>query len=134
MVREESSNVNVNRRRIENARHFLKVLPMAMAGLYLLNTVLSYFNMEYCVISYLAGVGAIPLIFIFMASYMFHFCSYHRMFLWYIVTNDVVCWTDYTFGLPVSDKGYLLLHFIIAGTFLFIILYLRFFCTCKTTN
>lgn len=102
---------------------FLKIIPMVMAGLYLLNTVLSYFNIDYSIVSYLTGLGLIPWLFILVASYALKFCIYHRLFLWYIVANDVVCWVDYNFELPVSDRGYLLLHFIVAGLFIFLILY-----------
>ena len=102
---------------------FLKIIPMIMAGLYLLNTVLSYFNIDYSAISYLTGLGLIPWLFILVASYALKFCIYHRLFLWYIVANDVVCWADYNFELPVSDREYLLLHFIVAGVFMFLILY-----------
>lgn len=104
---------------------FLKVITMVMAGLYLLNTVLSYFDLDYSVISYIAGAGLIPLVFLFLSSYLFHFCEYHRMFLYYIVANDIICWADYTFTLPISDWNYLMLHIITAGIFLFIILYLH---------
>lgn len=110
---------------------FLKILPMLMAGLFLLNTVLSYFDIDYSIISYLTGVGLIPWLFIMVASYTLQFCGYHRMFLWYIVINDIVCWADANFELPTSDREFLVLHFIIAGVFLFIILYLRQKCKSK---
>jgi hypothetical protein len=102
---------------------FLKIIPMLLAGLYLLNTVLSYFDVDYSIISYVAGIGIIPWLFIMLASYVLRFCEYHRMFLWYIAVNNIVCWWDYNYGLPVSDRGYLVLHFIIAGAFLFLVLY-----------
>ena len=102
---------------------FLKVIPMVMAGLFLLNTVLSYFDIDYSIISYLAGIGFIPWLFIMVASYTLRFCEYHRMFLWYILVNNAVCWIDDNYGLPISDRGYLVLHFIIAGIFLFLVLY-----------
>lgn len=111
---------------------FLKVIPMVMAGLFLLNTVLSYFGIDYSIISYLTGVGLIPWLFIMLASYTLRFCEYHRMFLWYIVVNNVVCWVDDNYGIPVSDRGYLVLHFIIAGLFLFLVLY--FHQKCRTKN
>ena len=104
---------------------FLKIIPMLLAGLYLLNTVLSYFDLDYSVISYIAGIGIIPWLFIMIASYVLRFCEYHRMFLWYIAVNNIVCWWDYNYELPVSDRGYLVLHFIIAGLFLFLVLYLH---------
>lgn len=104
---------------------FLKVIPMIMAGLFLLNIVLSYFDIDYSIISYLAGVGLIPWLFILVASYTLRFCEYHRMFLWYILLNNIICWIDDNYKLPVSDRGYVVVHFILAGVFLFIILYLH---------
>lgn len=114
--------------RISNYKHkyflgFLKIIPMTVAGLYLLNTVLSYFDTEWTIISYIAGLGLIPWLFIMMASYLFHFCEYHRMFLWYIMANNILCWLDYEYTLPISNRSLFLLHMIIAGIFLFLVLY-----------
>ena len=94
--------------------YLLKILPLLMAGLYFLNTVLSYLNLDYEVISYLAGVGIIPLLFLYISSYCFKFCSYHRMPLHYIVANDIVCWVDGNWPLPVDDLEYLSLHCVVA--------------------
>lgn len=102
---------------------FLKILPMVIAGLFLLNTVLSSFDIDWPIISYIASVGLIPWLFIMGASYLFHFCEYHRMFLWYIMANNIICWTDQEFHLPISDWNFFILHIIIAGTFLFLVLY-----------
>lgn len=110
----------------------LKTIPMVMAGLFLLNTVLSYFDIDYSIISYLTGVGLIPWLFIMLASYALKFCEYHRMFLWYIIVNNVFCWVDYNYGILVSDRGYLIMHFIIAGIFLFLVLY--FHQKCKNSK
>lgn len=102
---------------------FLKVLPMLLAGLFLANSILSYFYIDYEIISYLAGVGLIPWLFILAASYKLHFCAYHRVFLWYILINNVICWADSQFRIPITNWHYLVLHIIIAGVFLFFILY-----------
>ncbi len=102
---------------------FLKIIPMLMAGLYLANTVLSTFDIEYTIFSYLASIGFIPWCFIMAASYLFHFCEYHRMFLWYILANNLICWIDGEVQLPISNWNYFLLHIIIAGLFLFLVLY-----------
>lgn len=102
---------------------FLKIIPMLLAGLYLLNTVLSYYDLDYSVISYLAGVGIIPWLFLLLSSYVLRFCEYHRMFLWYIAAHNILCWIDYNWELPVSNWNYVLLHFIVAGFFLFLVLY-----------
>lgn len=111
---------------------FLKILPMVLAGLFLLNTVLSYFYIDWTILSYLASVGFIPWLFIMAASYKLHFCEYHRMFLWYILANNILCWIDYEYTIPVSNKGLFLIHIITAGIFLFLVLYFHQKCRKKS--
>jgi len=109
---------------------YLKILPMLVAGLYLLNTTLSYFNIDWPAISYLANFFL--WLFVMMASYRLKFCEYHRMFLWYILINNIVCITDTEFGLPISNWNYFVLHIIIAGIFLFLVLYFHQKCRKKS--
>lgn len=104
----------------------LKGLPIIIAGMYFLNTILSYYGIDYDVISYLAGIGFIPLLFLYITSYCFRFCSYHRMPLHYILINNVLCIIDYNFEIPLDDLSYLCLHIIIAFIFMAITLYLKF--------
>lgn len=133
MVTEESSiaveeNSNVSKVFYKLFIWILRILPMIMAGLYLLNTILSYFGIDLELISYIAGVGLLPWLFILISSYLFRFCGYHRMFLWYIAVNNIICWIDYNFTIPISDWNYLVLHMIVAGLFLFLILFLKIKC------
>lgn len=121
MVKEESLKLNAVKHKLFLG--FLKVLPMVMAVLYLLNTILSYFNIESRMFSYLSSIGIIPWLFIFLASYIFHFCEYHRMFLWYILINNLICWIDEYYTLPIGNWDYFILHIAIAGLFLFLVLY-----------
>lgn len=104
--------------------YLLKVMPMLLAAIYLVNTVLSYYDIIIPVLSYIGGLSLIPLVFMYTSSYVFRFCSYHRMFLHYIVINDLINLTDYYYTLPISDWELFILHMSIAGVLLFIILYL----------
>lgn len=56
----------------------LKILPMLLAFITLLNSILSYFNIDLVILSYIGGVSLIPMLFIYIASYTFKFCEYHR--------------------------------------------------------
>jgi hypothetical protein len=109
---------------------YLKILPMLVAGLYLLNTALSYFDIDWPVISYLANFFL--WLFVMMASYRLRFCEYHRMFLWYIFANNIICIADTEIGLPISNWSYFVLHVIMAGIFLFLILYFHQKCRRKS--
>lgn len=103
----------------------LKIIPMLLALTALLNTLLSYFYVEVPLLSYIGGVSVLPLLFLYLSSYAFGFCSYHRMFLHYVLINWVLNIYDYYIGIPLSDKELLMLYLIITGVFLFIILYLH---------
>ena len=111
--------------------YLIKVIPVIISAIYVLNTALSYFDIDWPIISYIASAGIVPWLFIMMASYLFHFCEYHRMFLWYILVNNLICWTDQEFHLPISDWNFFILHIIIAGIFMFLVLYYHQKCRKK---
>lgn len=102
----------------------LKILPILIALICFMNTLLSLFGIDLPVLSYLGGVSFVPLIFMYLSSYVFKFCEYHRMFLHYVVLDNIVCIIDLYIGILVSTKLIILIHIILFGICLFVILYL----------
>ena len=102
----------------------VKVIPMIYALLSLLNTTLSYFNIEAVILSYIGSASLVTLLLLYVTSYVFKFCEYHRMFIHYTTVTWVLNIIDLYIGIPVSDLGYLGIQLIIAGISLFIILHL----------
>lgn len=101
----------------------IRVIPMLLAAVALLNTMLSYFGIDAPILSYIGGVSLFPLIFLYLSSYAFRFCEYHRMFLHYVSVNWVLNIYDYYIGIPISEKGIFMLYTILTCIFLFLILY-----------
>ena len=97
----------------------LKYIPMVVALCYMLNTML-YIEP----LSNIAGVSLLTWIFLYLASVVFEFCSYHRMFLWYILIDDVLNIVDYYWNIPISTDNLIRIHNILAGITLFIVLIL----------
>lgn len=58
---------------------------MLLAFITLLNSILFYFNIDLVILSYIEEVSLITILFIYVTSYTFKFCEYHRIFLHYIV-------------------------------------------------
>lgn len=103
----------------------LKIIPMVLAGIYLSNTILSYFlDIDLIILSYIGGISLLPLIFLYLSSYVFRFCIYHRVFLYYITINELILILDTHIGLPISDLEYFCLQMSIFGISLFLFLYL----------
>lgn len=97
---------------------------MIIALAYLVNTVSSYLGIDLPILASIAGMSLIPLIFMYISSYVFRFCEYHRMFLHYIAVNDIINIYDWYIGIDISDRDLFVLNISIAGVSLFIILYL----------
>ena len=101
----------------------IRTIPMWLAAIALLDTILSYFDIQTPALSYIGGVSLLPLLFLYLSSYAFRFCAYHRMFLHYVSVTVVVNIYDYYIGIPVSDKAMFMIYMVITGLFLFLILY-----------
>ena len=101
----------------------LKLLPMIAALCYLCNTMFAFIGKDTPVFSVVSGMSVIPWIYIYISSFIFKFCIYHRMFLYYILTVDTLNLWDYYIGIGISDFKLLMVHVVITGIFLFLILY-----------
>lgn len=97
---------------------------MVMAFICLINTILSYFDIDLEFLSYLGSGSMLMIGYLYVSSYVFKFCEYHRMFLHYVVVINVLNAYDYYIGIPINDLMLLILYQIISGIFLFIIIYL----------
>lgn len=104
--------------------YLLKIMPMVIALAYLVNTVSSYFGVDIPILASIAGMSLIPLIFMYISSYVFKFYEYHRMSLHYIAVNDIINIYDWYIGISVTNIELFVLHMSITGISLFIILYL----------
>lgn len=103
---------------------FLKLIPMLLAACALVNTVFSFYGVRADVLSMVGGVSLLDLAFLYLASFVFRFCIYHRMFLHYVLVTDILNITDFYIGIPLDNRMMLGMYIAISGIFLFIILYL----------
>ena len=103
----------------------LKVIPILMAFIALCDTILSYFYIDVPALSYIGGCSFLTLAFIYLASYAFRFCEYHRMFLHYTLVVCVINTYDYYIGFDINDLEMFMVYSIITIVSLFITLYLK---------
>lgn len=119
-----AAEVNLNKELYKIQLYLLKVIPMVMAFICLLNSTLSYFDIDLPILSYIVGNSILTIVYFYITSYVFKFCSYHRMFMHYTTITWIINIIDLYIGIPIGDLPYLLLQLIVAGICLFIILYL----------
>lgn len=103
---------------------YVKYSPMIISLGMLLNNILAYFDIYIQVIGgYLFSASLLTVGHLYNSSKTYKFCKYHRMFIHYIVINNIINAVDYYIGIPIEDFSLLLVNLIIAGIFLFLALY-----------
>lgn len=110
----------------------VKMIPAAICGIYVLNTVLSYLGIDWEGFSYI-----VQFLFIghmYLTSFTFKFCVWHRMLIHYILLTLTLNIIDYHWGIPISDRNLFLMYMIITGLFVFLAVYLHLRKTKNTDN
>lgn len=102
----------------------LKFIPMLTALCYMSSTIFNYFGYNIEPLSNFGGMSLLTWLFIYLASIVFNFCAYHRMFLWYIFVDDLFNIIDHYIIIPISTDSILMLHNILIGITLFTVLIL----------
>lgn len=97
----------------------LKILPMVMVLAYFLMLTCFYFDSKYMVIPHLLGTVGAPLAFIYITSYVFRFCAFHRIFIHYYAFISVLNVSDHYLHPYFNHNIVTLLHH--GGTAIFII-------------
>jgi hypothetical protein len=122
MVERKQQNVSKSLYKIE--LKLLKILPYLAALFYLLNTILTYFGIDCIFFNIIAGHSLLSLIFMLLSSFVFNFCIYHRIPLYYMGICSCINLYDWYVGIPITDKELLITHLIVSGITMFVILYL----------
>lgn len=102
----------------------IKILPFLIALIYFINIILNVFDVNLNSLSYIAGMSFIPLLFMYVSSYVFQFCEYHRLPLHYIVLTNILSIVGYEFDISVNIWSYIIVHSVLFGLAIAITLYL----------
>jgi hypothetical protein len=97
----------------------LKVLPMIMVLGYFLMLIGFYFDSKYIVIPHILGTVIPPLIFIYITSYVFKFCAFHRIFIHYYAFINILNTSDHYLHPYVDANVVTFIHD--GGTLVFLI-------------
>lgn len=101
----------------------VKYLPVIVALNEFLASVLFLIGISAIPLGHLFGISLVGLIPMYIMSYAFKFCKYHRMILNYIVANKSLLLIDCLFVIPISDIWFIGINFVMAGIFLALIIY-----------
>lgn len=90
--------------------YVLKILPMIMAFSYLIMFVLANTIESFVIVPHIIGTVIAPLVFVYLTSYVFRFCAFHRLFIHYYAFVELLNVTDYYIRIPISDAAITFIH------------------------
>ena len=99
----------------------VKYLPIFIAFMYFINSILSLCNIYISAITFIASCGFAPLLLIYMCCCVLKFCSNYKAYLIYIAINNLINWVDYEYGFT---EDVMIGWIIVIGTFFCLISYL----------
>jgi len=103
----------------------LKYISVIIGLCYLLNTILSYFKIDFVLFSVIGGLSIFPAAFILVSSFVFKFCIYYRLPVYYAILCDIISYYDLYIGIPLSNKLLFIVDMIIAGIFVFLMIFFK---------
>jgi hypothetical protein len=95
----------------------LKGLPMVMALGFVLSNTIPRINPVLNMIVHICGLIIPQFAFMYLSSYIFKFCSYHRIFLHYILAIQAITVTDWYIGIPISNEEIRQLQYAVSVVF-----------------
>ena len=110
--------------------YVLKILPMIMVFSYLIMLTLYELKINLIIIPHILGTVLAPIIFLYITSYVFRFCQFHRIFIHYYAFIQILNVTDhYYYKQWLNPNIVTIIHntgtivFIITAIILYIIKY-----------
>lgn len=95
----------------------LKILPFVLSLFVFIDLILGCINITIPIITYIGSVGLISLLFLYVSSYVFKFCKWHRVPLHYIATTEIFNLIDYWFLPHITNHIILIVYCLIFGLF-----------------
>ena len=95
----------------------LKGLPVVMALGFVISNTIPSIGPKLNMIVHVCGLIIPPFLFMYLSSYIFRFCSYHRIFLHYILAIQVITVTDWYIGIPISNDEIRYLQYAVSVVF-----------------
>ena len=101
----------------------IKYIPIIISAFYTVNSFFKLFGMNIPILDDFVGMSLITWLFMYIAALVFQFCIYHRLFLYHILSIDILNIINYYVG--ASPDTYFIIDYynIVIGVLLFLFLH-----------
>lgn len=93
----------------------LKILPAIMASSYVIEMISIFLGFGTQVLVNFIGMIVAPILFMYLASYVFKFCEYHRIFIHYVLILEILTTVKWYYPVIVTSQMVLNISFFLSG-------------------
>ena len=97
----------------------IKIIPMVLTGICILNSSLSFFFIDWPILSFVGGTSLIMILFMYLSSAVFKFCFLHRIFIHFLAITLIINISDYYLDYSRQYKEWILIAYNVIGIALF---------------
>ena len=102
--------------RLQLLKAVSQILPFLLSIIGIIHTSLYFFfDLDIRMFSIIGGIGLIPLIYLWIASWCFRFCFHQKIFLYYLTLINCINIIDEYYTLPISTYNYYIIGYITFG-------------------
>jgi hypothetical protein len=113
---------------------FVKFIPITLALIFVISTILNYYNISAIPLAYLGGSSFIFIGLLYIMSYVFKFCYLYRIPLYYITIVNIISITTKYVIIGISTLAVYRIYLIVTGLSLIIYIYYSYKNRNKTNN
>lgn len=103
----------------------VKYLPLLIAIIYFISIIVGCFGVQLIVIPNLFFMSPITAGFMILVSFVFRCCIWHRLPIYYGLTEQGIAFVDYYSPLVITSSYYIFIHLTIAIVFIILGMYFK---------
>jgi len=99
----EKQEKSVNKHLYKILIYVLKYIPFILALMETVFVVLNYYELPHYYLNVFGGFSICFIITLYLQSYIFQFCSWHRVPIHYVLLSNIIALIDDIVKIPLSD-------------------------------
>lgn len=125
ICQEKKLNTRLDKKLYKVLLIIMKIIPFVLSINETIFTILHYYEIPCYSLNFIGGFSVLFLVQLYIMSYVFQYCIWHRVPLHYVTTVNILALYDTFVGIPLDDLQLLRMYLIIAGFSILWFIYLR---------
>lgn len=104
-----------------------QILPFVLSSIVIIHSILFFlFDLDLRMFSLIGGSSLLTIIYLWINSWVFRFCFYQKIFLYYLTFVQCITMIDEYYEIPITTENYYMVMYIAFGCTIILYAILKF--------